>query len=272
MLVANARMYTVEATTDAAWREWVAWIARRADVPLRYEAHAAPAPLDTLWRRDDLGCVLMCGYPLATWDDPATRPHALAAVVPADAQAPGRAVYRTMIVARADSAIQSAEDLRGRRFAFTTQGSQSGYQAVRGSLADRALATGGRFFGATVGPRVSPRGIVDAVLGGDADAGPLDSYWLLLLRRHEPDIAARLRVVDCTPWTPLPPFVCSAAVPRPTRERLRAALLEAARADALVDTRAALALAGVAAADAADYAPLASAARAADAVGYPSLQ
>jgi ABC-type phosphate/phosphonate transport system substrate-binding protein len=272
MLIANARMYAVESSTDAAWRELLAWVARAADVPLRYEPHAAPAPLDALWRRPDLGCALMCGYPFATWHDAAiARPHLLAAPVPACA-GPEGAMYRTGIVVRDDSGITTPDGLRGCRFAFTTPGSQSGYQAAREWIAERALAAGGRWFGATVGPLVTPRGVVDAILRGDADAGPLDAWWLDLLERHEPATAGRLRAVAFTDWTPAPPFVCSAAVAPPVRQRLASALLEAGASDDLRPARATLGLAGVAEAEAGAYAILAQRAHAADALGYPSLQ
>jgi ABC-type phosphate/phosphonate transport system substrate-binding protein len=273
MLVANARMYTVDRATDAAWREWMRWIARAADVPLRYEPHPPPLSLHTLWGRDDLGCALMCGYPLATWDDAATRPCVLAAMAGASGQQqPVRALYRTAIVSRADGEVRAVEDLRGRRFAFTTPGSQSGYQAVREWIASRALETGGRLFATTVGPLVTPRAIVDAVLGGEADAGPLDGHWLELLQLHDPDTAARLRIVEFTPWSPMPPFVCSAALSLDLRTRLRDALLAAGRADALHAPRATLRIHGVLPAHASDYEVLAQRARATDALGYPSLQ
>jgi ABC-type phosphate/phosphonate transport system substrate-binding protein len=272
-LVANARMYAVERATDAAWRELLAWVARAAEVPMRYESHAAPAPLDALWRRPDLGCALMCGYPFATWRDPAiARPQLLAAAVPKSAEPAGRALYRTAIVVRSDGDIATADALRGRRFAYTTPGSQSGYQAAREWLAPRALAAGGRWLGAAVGPLVTPRGVVDAILCGEADAGPLDAYWLDLLRLHEPATARQLRTVAFTDWTPSPPFVCSAAVPPPMRQRIASALLEAGTSAELAAVRATLALAGVAPVDAGDYALLAQRAHAADALGYPSLQ
>jgi ABC-type phosphate/phosphonate transport system substrate-binding protein len=273
MLVANARMYSVERATDAAWRALLAWVAQTADVPMRYEPHVAPATLAELWRRDDLGCALMCGFPLATWNDPqAARPLPLAAVVPLNSEAPGRAVYRTALVTLADSALADVEALRGCRFAYTTPDSQSGYQAVREWVAERAGDNGGRWFKALVGPLVTPRGVVDALLRGDADAGPVDAYWLALLQAHEPATAARLRVLGWTAWSPMPPFVCSATVPTSTRERIGAALVAAGRDPALAGVRATLRLATVAPVHAAAYARLAARARAVDDLGYPSLQ
>jgi ABC-type phosphate/phosphonate transport system substrate-binding protein len=265
-------MYSVEPMSAAAWEALLAWVARQAGVDMAYEPHRAPAPLDALWRRPDLGCALMCGYPFATWHDRAVvRPYLLAAVVPSNAH-DGRPVYRTAIVTRADGGIADVEGLRGCRFGYTTPESQSGYQAVRHWAGARAAAAGGRWFGETVGPLVTPRAVVDAILRGDADAGPLDGYWLDLLTRLEPATAQRLRTLAFTDWTPLPPFVCSAAVPPPARQRIAGALLAAADAPELADVRATLGLASIASVEPADYATLAERARDADALGYPALQ
>ena len=273
MLVANARMYTVAPAADAAWRTLLAWVAQAAGVPMRYESHAAPAKLPALWRRDDLGCALMCGFPLATWHEPdVPRPVPLAAAVALDRAAPAGAVYRTAIVTAVDRPFADTDALRGARFAYTTPDSQSGYQAVREWVAARARGNGGRWFGALVGPLVTPRGVVDAVLHGDADAGPLDGYWLALLQAHEPATAARLRVLGWTAWAPMPPFVCSAGVPAITRASIEAALIAAGRVPALADARATLRLATIESVKPASYDELAARARAVDDLGYPSLQ
>jgi len=272
-LAANARMYSVEPRSTEAWTALLAFVAGAARVPLAPLALAPGAPLETLWRRDDLGCALMCGWPWVTWDERAgPRPHALAVPVPDVADAGRRPVYRTSIVVRDDAPFASLTDLRNRRFAFTTPSSQSGYQAVRAQLAADAMSADGRAFGRMVGPLVTPRRVVDAVLGGEADAGPLDSYWLAILERNEPATAARLRVVATTPWTPMPLFVCAASVPAGVADALAAALRAAGRAAALADVRATLVLADIAPVVAASYAALLDRARAADALGYAVLQ
>ena len=271
MLVANARMYSVERTTANAWRTLLAWVAAQAEVPLTYVEHPPPASLDALWRRPDLGCALMCGYPWATWSAArGPRPVSVGAPVPCEAES--RAAYRTAIVVRAESTATSLDDLRGRRFAYTTPHSQSGYQAVRRLLADRITPQAPRFFEAVVGPLIAPRRVVHAVVTGEADAGPLDSYWLALLRLHEPATAARLRVVAHTEWTPLPMFVAAARIEPATHEAVARALLAAGSARELADLRATLALSGFVRPDPHAYDVLAERAREADALGYPALQ
>jgi len=270
-MIANARMYGVTDAVAAYWRTLFAWVERHADVALEYVDHPPPRPLDALWRRADLGCAFMCGYPWVTWSDAAARPAMLAVVVPSPPRYRDRGVYCTDIVVREDSPLTALDDLRGRRFAFTTPSSQSGYQAPRALFAAFAAA-GNAIFERTVGPLVTPRAVVDAVVSGDADAGPLDSYWHDLLRRHEPATAARLRTIASTPLTPMPPLVGAAGMDAADRHRLTAALVASGTTAELRETRAALLIARLAVPEPAEYGILAATARRADDVGYKVLQ
>jgi ABC-type phosphate/phosphonate transport system substrate-binding protein len=114
--------------------------------------------------------------------------------------------------------------------------------------------------------------VVEAVVAGDADAGPLDAWWHALLRRHEPELAARLRVVASTPPAPIPLVVGAAGMPEPQKARLIAALGRMAGVAELSDIRDALLLKRFVRADATDYRSLLASAREADALGYHRLQ
>jgi ABC-type phosphate/phosphonate transport system substrate-binding protein len=272
-LVANARMYAVNAEAGERWRELFAWIARRAGVALDVVDHPPPSPLRALWERDDLGAATICGYPLACWRNASHRqPVPIAAPIPAPARHAGRAVYWTDIVVRCDSRVATDDELAGTRFGWTTVDSQSGYQAPRRHFADRALGRGGRFFAATTGPLVTPRRVVESVIDGTIDAGPLDAYWHALLRRHEPEKAAQLRVVATTAPTPIPCFVASAATPQPMRERLAQAFVDAGVEPELSELRSALELAAFERVDVRAYDGLVANARDADALGYTELR
>ncbi len=265
---ANARMYSLDPVLAAAWHALFAAVARRADVALEWIEHPAPRPLHDLWQRSDLGCAFICGFPWATWSG-TDRPLALAAPLPANPLCEGRSEYWSDIVVRADAPAQRLDDLFGRRMAWTVPDSQSGHQALRTLLAERS---GGRpLFSATVGPLVTPRRVVEAVLAGDADAGPLDSYWHDLLRGREGALAAQLRVVARTPPTPMPLLVCAASMPSALRARLVAALLEVGSRDDLAELRRPLQIDGFARVDGAAYELLAQRAAHADRAGYPHL-
>ena len=183
----------------------------------------------------------------------------------------GAPVYCTDIVVRADSRIRGLEDTFGRRFAYTTHDSQSGWQAPRRLFARYAQARGGALFAATIGPLVTPRRVVEAIMAGNADAGPLDSYFHDLLRHHEPTLAARLRTLAWTPLTPIPPLVAAPATPEADVRRLRDALLATGAAEELAGVRAALLLRGFASVPSEAYTTLRDDARATDADGYPRI-
>jgi ABC-type phosphate/phosphonate transport system substrate-binding protein len=268
MLIANARMYAVNDAVAAAWRTLLEWVIASADVPCEVIDYPAPAPLPALWARPDIGCVFMCGFPLA---NAMPAPRILAAPVPAPDRYGGKAVYCTDIVVRADGPLRQLPDIFGRRFAFTTSDSQSGYQAPRRFFAPFARDHGGRLFDAAVGPLVTPRRVVEAVAAGDADAGPLDSYFHDLLRRHEPAVAAQLRVLASTPMTPMPALVAASDVPEAHVKRLTAALRAVGKADALAQILEALLLRRFDTLGTDAYGILRDHACSADAAGYPHL-
>ena len=261
-------MYSLDMATAAAWRTLLEWVAARAGVRCDVVEHAAPQSLATLWSRPDLGCAFMCGYPFAT---ATPQPTLLAAPVPAPAPYGGRALYWTDLVVRADAPIADLHDAFGKRVAWTTEDSQSGWQAPRLLFASYARRHGAPLFAETVGPLLTPRNVALAVAEARADIGPLDSYAHDLLRLHEPDLAARLRVVGRTPATPIPPLVGAPAMPAADSRRLRAALLAVRNAPELAPVRAALLLSAFASVTRESYQVLADDARRADDMGYPRI-
>jgi ABC-type phosphate/phosphonate transport system substrate-binding protein len=268
MLIANARMYSVGDSVAASWRTLLDWVAARAGVACEVMDYPAPAPLPALWARPDMGCVFMCGFPIA---NARPAPRILAAPVPEPARYGGAPVYFTDIVVRADSPLHDLADAFGRRFAFTTEDSQSGYQAPRRLLAPFARARGGRLFASTVGPLVTPQRVVEAIQRGEADAGPLDSYVHDLMRLHQPALAAQIRVVATTEAAPIPALVASSTISDRDAQWLTDALLAVADAVELAPIRAALLLRRFAPVDASVYESLRADARDADAAGYPRI-
>jgi hypothetical protein len=98
-LIANARMYAVTPGVREAWQRLFDWMARTSGVPLEYIDHAAPAPLETLWAREDLGATFMCGFPFALAP---RKPGLIAAPVPSPPRYGGMAQYCTDFIVRAD--------------------------------------------------------------------------------------------------------------------------------------------------------------------------
>jgi ABC-type phosphate/phosphonate transport system substrate-binding protein len=264
-MIANARMYSIDATTAAAWRRVLEWVSHRSGVALDVVDHPAPLPLPALWSRSDLGCVFMCGYPFAT---ASPRPTVLAAPVPNPAPYGGRPVYWTDLVVAAESPIADLHDAFGKRIAWTAENSQSGWHAPRSLLAPYAQRHGAPLFAEAVGPLITPRNVAHAIADGRADLGSLDSYAHDLLRRHDRPLATRLRVIARTSATPIPPLVGAPSMDPSAAQRLRRALLAVGEAHELASARETLLLSGFAAVLADDYSMLATAARRADALGY----
>ena len=268
MLIANARMYSVNAQAATAWQTLLEWVIERAGVSAEAIDYPPPHPMASLWARPDLGCAFMCGYPYAL---AAPKPALLAAPVPSPGAYGGKPVYWSDLVVRADAPFLKLNDVFGHRLAYTIEDSQSGYQAARELLAPHARERGGRLFKATVGPLLTPHGVAEAIIAGDADVGPLDSYAHALIRVHEPELAAQLRTIATTPPTPIPPLVAASGIATADVERLRAALLDIAEARELRSIRNALLLDGFVAVEPEDYEVLLERAREADRYGYRGL-
>jgi ABC-type phosphate/phosphonate transport system substrate-binding protein len=264
-VIANARMYAVAPGAAAAWRRLFEAVSRRSGVRLRIIDHAYPAPLDELWARDDLAAAFICGLPFAK---SSRRLVPIAAPIPADPRSGGRPLYRTDLVVHAASPIRSLADSFGGSVGYTAAASHSGYNALRYHLLRYRTAGRQRLYRDIVGPLVTPRRALEAVVAGGVDVAPLDSYALDLLRRYEPALAAQIRVVESTDAAPIPLLVGAPSLDPAIADRLAGAFAALPAGEPLLE---ALALAGFVRPDPAAYAMLAALERAAIAAGYPEI-
>lgn len=248
--VANARMYSATPSVRADWKQLLQWVLERAQLSWRVIDYDAPAPLSALWARDDLGLAMMCGLPFSLR---APRPTLVAAPVPSPVRYGGRPVYFTDIVVRTDSRFESLEDTFGGIVGYTLADSMSGGVALRYHLAPYRAARGARLYRGAVGNLIHARGVIEALVEGRIDVGPLDSYYHDLLRRNEPELAQKVRIVDSTQATPIPPLVATAALTGDELARLRAALREAMHKSELSLIKERLLLADFVSPDPADY-------------------
>jgi ABC-type phosphate/phosphonate transport system substrate-binding protein len=222
-MIASARMYEWAPSLVTAWRQLLQGVTARAGVALAFMDNRSVS-LDELWVREDMGCVFMCGYPYALR---ANRPALLAAPVPSPARFGGKAVYVTDFVVRADGPHQWLEDTFGGTIAYSTEHSHSGYNAARYHLLRYRSALRPALFAQVKGPYIRQRAVIQAVLDGEADVAAIDGYAHDLLRRHDPAVAERLRVVATTAPAPSPPLVASPSMDRHARARLTTTLTTA---------------------------------------------
>lgn len=260
MPIANARMYAVTPAVKAHWHRLLGHALRVAGLDWQMLDYEAPAPLSALWARDDLGLAMMCGLPFAQRK---FRPVLVAAPIPSPARYGGLPVYFTDIVVRADDPAQTLAETFGGVAGITLRDSFSGAVAfVNHVVQHRDL--GLRAYRQWVGNLIHARGVIQALVEGRIDVGPIDSYSHDLLRLNDPTLAAQVRTVASTPARPIPPLVATADIDARALNRLRAALLSSADEPALRHSFTALQLSGFALADASAYdvlPPLAEVAR-----------
>lgn len=249
-MIACSRMYNVAPAVRAAWAEVFAHVGELSGVHLDIVAHPAPAPLEELWTRPDLGAAFMCGLPFATADP---QPVPLAVPVPAPEHYGGKPVYFSRLVVRRDSRFETVEDTLGGRVAWTVENSYSGYVALFDHL--RRFCTPDRptLFRETVGPLVTPAAAIAAVIEGRADLAPVDAFVWDLLALHAPERIAGLRIVDSTVPAPFPPIVASPEILPEAARRLGAAFQSMDGEPAMRPVLDGLLLKGFAAVDPAAY-------------------
>lgn len=262
----NARMYAVTSAVEADWRELLEQVTAEAGVPLSYVPYPAPAPLEALWSRPDLGCVLMCGYPIALGLAPVVP---IAAPIPRAAWAAGRPLYRSDLVVRVDAPYRRLEDTFGGRAGWTVEHSHSGFNAFRHHLLGYRTAARPTLYADMLGPLVTARAVLDALREGRIDVGPLDAYWHQLLAHHQPELTAGIRVLASTALAPMPAFVAAQGTPEDDIVRLRAAFVAAAARDWFAPYGQRLLLQGFAAVGPGDFSATLEWDRAAKAALYP---
>lgn len=256
-------MYAIDPAAVAAF--WGRLRRCLADQGFDDAPDALTLPVDLLahWRDPALLLSQTCGFPLAT-----SLAGAVRYVATPRFTAPGcaGAFYSSAVVVREDEPAQGMAALAGRRAAFNSRDSQSGYNSLLALVAP--LATGGRFFGGTLETGAHRRSI-DAVRSGAADLAAIDTVTLALVRDHAPDTVAGLRVLCHTASAPGLPFVTSLTTSDAEIGRLRDAVAAACAADA-PEARA-LRLAGTEVLAPAAYAVIRTMRDEAVAAGYPDL-
>jgi ABC-type phosphate/phosphonate transport system substrate-binding protein len=264
--IMNARMYAVTPAVEKAWRTLLQHVAQDAGIPLEYHPYPAPQPLEALWARADLGCVFMCGYPIATQLAPVVP---LAAPIPRAEWAAGRAVYRTDLIVRQEAPFRRLEDTFGGSAGWTVEHSHSGFNAFRHHLLAFRTPKRPTLYRTVQGGLITARNVLDSVRAGRIDIGPLDAYWHLLIARHAPELTRGIRVLASTETAPMPALVASPGLEPIRVGHLRAALTRAARREWFAPLGDVLLLEGFEPVDTAHFSKMLAWDREAHAAGYP---
>jgi len=221
-LVASFRMYNAGPHAAAAWRALFERVVADLGLDIGLIEHGWPDPIDALWRRPDLCGAFMCGWPFVRADRPM---QPIAAPVPAPPRYAGLSRYCSEFLVRADSGWTSLEQTFGHRFGWMSEDSQSGFNAPRAYLASFVDVRRPALYAEVRGPLGAPATTLDALRSGSVDVVALDSFYLDLLRHHEPGRLAGIATVARTPWTPMPLLVAAPGVDAAIVDALRARLV-----------------------------------------------
>jgi phosphonate transport system substrate-binding protein len=155
----------------------------------------------------DIDVAFICGLPYTQKHDRPDRPiELLCAPVMAAPRYGARPVYFTDVVVRRDHAAHAFTDLRGRAWAYSDEGSHSGYNVMRHHLL--ALGETGGYFGRVVASG-SHQSSIQMILDGAVDASGIDSIVLELEQARRPELTGALRTIAAVGPSPIPPVVAA---------------------------------------------------------------
>lgn len=265
-------MYNVTPGVKDAWTALFEWAGKQAAVNLEIIDHAPPAGLNELWARTDLGCVFMCGWPFAMTQssDAKAHPKIICAPIPAPPRYHDKPVYFTDFIVSSKQTYSCLEDTFGGRLAWTVNHSHSGFNAPRHHLMKYRTEDRANLYSETLGPLITPRAIIEAIASGRADVGPVDGYYLDILRRNEPDTLSRVKVIETSDPSPMPPLVAHADIADEDLGNLQKAFQKAKYAPELQGVFNTLMVKDFAVSDAQDYQRTIDWADAATQANYPS--
>ncbi|NJN97247.1 MAG: PhnD/SsuA/transferrin family substrate-binding protein [Anaerolineales bacterium] len=218
-------------------------------LPLRFATFLAPSMLPVyqfiaLYVGEKLGCPtelmvgdsfdqlaagrfeagFICGLPYIQLADRNPAPvELLAAPVLQGERFQQRPIYFSDVIVGRDSPFQTFADLRGCAWAYNEPGSHSGYNVTRYRLVQMGETRG--FFGRVSGAG-SHQNCIRQVAAGEADAAAIDSQVLAIALRDQPELAARLRIIDSLGPSPGLPVVAARHTPDRLKANLQAVLLE----------------------------------------------
>jgi len=267
MKLASLPMYDLpelSAATQELWRGLARHFraAGVADVPAQL---ISPPRLPEHWLSPFLLFSQSCGLPLTH----ALKGHVRVVATPCyDALGNKGPEYFSVIVVPASAPAHSFADLRGKRAAFNSTDSQSGFNILRALAAP--LAKDGRFFSESIetGSHIAS---LEAVASGEADLAAIDCVTFALLSRHSRSSLNGLRALCRTPSAPALPYVTAAGTSDDVLEKLRRGLKAAMADPELADTRAKLLLRGVEVLPDGAYDRVVQMEKAALALDYPGL-
>lgn len=229
--VAIAAMISPE-TTRSLYEQLILLIAKRAGLKGELIQKRTYAEINELIEQRRVDLAFVCSGPYVEGQ---AKFGLEILVVP---MAYGKLTYHSYILASAQGAVHSLDDLEGKRFAFTDPNSNTGCLVPRYMLAKQNKRPE-TFFGQTF-YSWSHDSSIRAVAEGRADGAAVDSLIWEYMNATDPTHTQKTRIVAKSPPYGIPPIVVHPALDSKLKERLRQIMLEIHK-----DTEAAVMLKGL---------------------------
>jgi ABC-type phosphate/phosphonate transport system substrate-binding protein len=208
-------------------------------------------PSDEVWADENLILSQTCGYPYAT----RLRGRVGLVGTPVyDVDGCDGPLYSSAIVVRRGEGGKNLSDFAGRKFAFNSHDSLSGFVAPRAAMRDVGLNPDSFTWIEAGSHRASVRAVADA----SADIASIDAVCWALAKEHEAAAASRLKILAWTPKRPGLPFVTARAKTGADLRSLHSALKTALADSETLAARAALRLSDAVILQESDYLPIAA--------------
>lgn len=136
----------------------------------------------------------------------------------------GSSTYHGLIFVRKDSGIASAEQMKGKRFAFVDKATMAGYLLPLDYFRKNGIGDPKTYFGETYFAGTH-EGVIDDVLGGKADIGAAKNTVFDRLAGQDPRVRNLLAVLATSPDVPENGFAVRKDLDGGVRSRLKEALL-----------------------------------------------
>jgi len=170
----------------------------------------------------DIGFI--CGLPyVMKKDKPEPTINLLLAPVMKNQKYKDRPIYYSYVIVHKDSKFNQFSDLKGSRFVFNDEISNSGYNMPRAHLIDIGETSG--FFG-TVVRAGSHEESIRMVALGKADVSAVDSLVYDYDEIKNPEFVRQTKVIKILGPAGIPPVVVSSKTPVDLRQKIRDILLE----------------------------------------------
>ncbi|GAB4344432.1 MAG: phosphate/phosphite/phosphonate ABC transporter substrate-binding protein [Gammaproteobacteria bacterium] len=197
-------------------REWQHYLEARLGRPVRFVQRQTYREITEMLLDNQIDVAWICGFPYVRYPEQLR----LLAVPLFE----GKPLYRAyLIVPAADTKTQSLFDLKDSVFAFSDPDSNSGYLVPQVTLVRAGFEP--RWFFKRTFFTWAHRDVVRAVAEGVANGGSVDGYVWETLRRDQPELVARTRVVNKSEYFGFPPLVARASLDGELFEAVRHELI-----------------------------------------------